>query len=246
MTSTLGRIAILGLGVGVVSLTLAYAFGGPDLSRLLERRTFLAQSCDSGTATKDGASERHLAWDGGDTIDIAAFATVRFVGGTGTDIVLRGSPGVIANVEVRGGRLALNCHSDSALRDIEITLPGRAFRRVRLSGATNLVMENVNQPNLTLDISGSGRVQAKGTVDRLTIHVSGSGRALLGELAMKELAVRISGSGKIEAAPKEAADIQISGAGNVRLLSRPARLTSHVSGSGRIDQGPFESAEGKR
>ena len=236
MTSTLGRIAVLGLGVGVVSLTLAYAFGGPDLTRLLERRTFFAQSCESGTSTNAGSSERHLAWDGGDAIEIAAPATVRFVGGTGTEIVVRGSPGVIANVEVRGGRIVLNCHSDSETRDIEITLPGRAFRRIGLSGATNLVMENVNQPDLTLEISGSGRLQAKGTVDRLSINVSGSGRGQFADLAIKELAVRISGSGKIEAAPTEAADVHISGAGNVRLLSRPARLTSHVSGSGRIEQ----------
>lgn len=243
--TNLGKIAILGLGVGVVSLTLAYAFGRPDFDRILDHRLLLARSCD-GTVAKDGSSERHLAWDGGDAIDIAAPATVRFVGGQGTEIVVRGSPSVIANVDVRGGRITLNCHSDSASRDIEITLPGHAFRRIGLSGATNLVMDNVNQPDLTLEISGSGRLQAKGTVDRLTIHVSGSGRGQFADLAIKELAVRISGSGRIEAAPKDAADINISGAGHVRLLNRPARLTTHVSGSGRIDQGPSESAERNR
>lgn len=245
MTNTLGRIGALGLGVGIVSLTLAYALGGPDVTRLLDRRLFAAPSCD-GVAAKDGPSERHLAWDGGDVIEIAASATVRFVGGAGNDIVVRGSPSVIANIEVRDNRIALDCHGDSAARDIEITLPGRAFRRIGLSGATRLVMENVSQPDLALEISGSGRVQAKGTVDRLSITVSGSGRALMGELATKELALRISGSGKIEAAPKDAADIHISGAGTVKLLTRPTRLTSHVSGSGRIEQAPFEAAEGKK
>jgi hypothetical protein len=217
--TNLGKIAILGLGVGVVSLTLAYFLGRPDFDRVLDRRFYAARSCN-GAPAKDGASERHLAWDGGDAIDIAVPATVRFVGGTGTEIVLRGSPGIIANVEVRGGRITLNCHSDVAMRDVEITLPGRAFRRIGLSGATNLIMENVSQPDLALDISGSGRTQAKGKVDRLSINVSGSGRALLGELAMKELAVRISGSGRIEAGPKEAADIHISGSGKIDQASR--------------------------
>ena len=183
MTSTLGKTAILGLGVGVVSLSLAYAFGAPDIDRVLDRRFHADRSCN-GASAKDAASERRLAWDGGDTVDIAVPATVRFVGGTGTEIVLRGSPGIIANVESRGGRITLTCHSDVAMRDVEITLPGRAFRRIGLSGATNLVMENVSQPDLALDISGSGRTQAKGEVERLSINVSGSSHALLAELAM--------------------------------------------------------------
>ena len=106
-------------------------------------------------------------------------------------------------------------------------------------------MENVNQPDLTFKISGSGTVRAQGTVDHATINVAGSGDARLADLAMKELTAKISGSGKIEAAPKDAADIHISGSGDVRLLSRPARLSSHVAGSGRITQASVDSAEGK-
>ena len=40
----------------------------------------------------------------------------------------------------------------------------------------------------------------------------------------------------VEAAPKDTADIKISGSGDVKLLSRPVTLTSKVSGSGRISQ----------
>ena len=42
--------------------------------------------------------------------------------------------------------------------------------------------------------------------------------------------------GDLEAAPKDEADITISGSGHVRLLARPASLRSKVSGSGRITQ----------
>ena len=106
-------------------------------------------------------------------------------------------------------------------------------------------MENVNQPDLAFKISGSGTVRAQGTVDHATINVAGSGDARLADLAMKELTAKISGSGKVEAAPKDVADIKISGSGDVRLLSRPTRLTSQVAGSGRITQASVDSAEGK-
>ena len=151
-------------------------------------------------------------------------------------IVVRGSPDLVAHVEVRGSRLVLDCHGWTAGRDLEITLPGRAFRDIRLSGSSKLVMENVSQPNLALRISGSGSVRVQDSVDQATIKVSGSGEARLGDLAMKQLTVDISGSGKVEAAPKDTADVRISGSGDVKLLSRPANLTSKVSGSGRISQ----------
>ena len=246
MARTLGLIAAGGLGAGVVCLSLAYVLGGRDLDRFLDRSAFLAHSCSDGGAKADAnRSERRLTWQGNDTVDIALPATVRYRGGEGSDVVVRGSPDVIAHVELRHGRLILDCHQWGRSRDIEITLPGRAFRHIGLAGSGKLVMDNVNQPELTLNISGSGTVRAQGAVDHATINVAGSGDARLADLAMKELTAKISGSGNVEAAPKDAADIKISGSGNVRLLSRPGRLSSHVSGSGRITQASLDAAEGK-
>ena len=62
---TLGWIAIGGLGIGIASLSLAYALGGRDLHRLpLE----LASSCGD---PKGGPSVRQLAWGNGDTIELS-------------------------------------------------------------------------------------------------------------------------------------------------------------------------------
>jgi hypothetical protein len=80
----------------------------------------------------------------------------------------------------------------------------------------------------------------------MTLAIAGSGRARLADLAMKQLTVDISGSGNVEAAPQDAAHIVISGSGNVRLLSRPAQLTSRVSGSGRINQASLDLPGNKK
>jgi hypothetical protein len=242
MARTLGWIATFGLGIGIVSLALAYALGGRDFDRLVDHSGLFAQTCSDNVAS---ISERHLPWTGGDAIDIALPATVRFRGGEGHDIVLRGAPNTIAHVELHGRRLTLNCGWAGA-RDLEVTLPGQAFRRVSLSGSGKLALENLNQPELALNISGSGTLRGQGTVDQLTIKLAGSGNARLADLAVKHLTVKISGSGNVEAAPKDEADIAISGSGDVRLLSRPARLKTHISGSGRITQAALEAAEGKK
>jgi hypothetical protein len=242
MSKYLGRIAMIGLTVGVLSLALAYAMGGRDLGRLFDRGIFVAQSCSDG-ATKTGATtERDLAWTG-DALDIALPATVRFQGGEGADIVVRGSPDAIANVELRDGRLTLNCRWTAASRDIEVSLPGRSLRRLGISGSAKVVMDKLSQPELALRISGSGSLRAQGAVDRLMLVISGSGNARLGDVVLKQLTVKISGSGNVEAAPTDEADIKVSGSGNVRLLTQPARLRSHIAGSGHITQVPLEAAE---
>jgi Putative auto-transporter adhesin, head GIN domain len=246
MAKTLGWIAVGGLSVGFVSLALAYVLGGRDLDSFLDRGIFLAKSCGASDGKADAKQpERRLAWEGDDTVEIALPATVRYRGGEGSDVIVRGPPNVIAHVEVRHGRITLDCHRLGSFRDIEVTLPGRAFRRVGLSGSGKLIMENVNQPDLAFSISGSGAVRAQGAVDHATIRVAGSGDARLADLAMKELTAKISGSGNVEAAPKDAADIHISGSGDVRLLSHPTRLTSHVAGSGRITQASLDPEGGK-
>jgi hypothetical protein len=117
---------------------------------------------------------------------------------------------------------------------------------MNLSGSVKLSMENLNQPALALSISGSGTLRGQGSVDQLLVTVSGSGNARLADIAMKQLTVKISGSGNVEAAPKDAADISISGSGDVRLMSRPTRLMTHIAGSGRITQAPIEATEGKK
>jgi hypothetical protein len=236
MSKILRWIAVVGLGIGVVSLAVAYALGGRDLSRLWDRTALTLQACGDGKAKTDSATERRLAWNGGDTIDIALPAMVRLHVGEGNELVVRGSPDTIAHVELRDGRLTLNCRWLAASRDLEVTLPGRVFRRVGISGSAKVVIENLSQPDLAIAISGSGSLAAQGTVERLSVVISGSGNAKLAEVAAKQLTAKISGSGNVEAAPKEDADINVSGSGNVRLLTRPAHLSSHVSGSGRISQ----------
>ena len=102
MVKTLGWIAVGGLSVGFVSLAFAYVLGGRDLDGLLDRGSFFAKSCsDNGGGAGANQPERHLTWQGGDTVEIALPATVRYRGGEGSEVIVRGSPDVIAHVEVQ-------------------------------------------------------------------------------------------------------------------------------------------------
>jgi putative autotransporter adhesin-like protein len=223
--------AIAGIGLGSAFLSLAYALGGHDFDDL-HLNLGLGPSCGDGNAQQ---RERHLAWNDADALELSLPGTVYWRGGEGSDVVVRGAPGLVAHVELKRGRLTLDCRGGRA-RDLEVTLPGRPFRRIGIAGSGKLVMEKVSQPELALSIAGSGNMRAQGTVDRMTISVAGSGDAKLGELAAKQVAITITGSGKVEAAPKDSADVNIAGSGDVQLLTRPASLRSNIAGSGRIRQ----------
>jgi hypothetical protein len=241
MNSTLGRIAAVGLGVGVVSLSLAWALGGrDDFRRVIADERFGWRSCDDAVAV--AGPERRLPWNGGDKIEVTTPVPLRLIAGDGGDIVLRGTPAAVAHLQVRGGKLFSCGRPDGP---VEVTLPARALRRVRISGAGDVTLEKLDQRELELRISGSGQIEAHGAVERVAAHISGSGDVRLGDVAMKRLDARISGSGSIEAGPKDEADVTLSGAGKVKLLTRPATLHSKVSGAGRIIQ-PQEVAGEKK
>jgi len=247
MVRPLAWTAIGGLSVGVISLSIAYAMGDRAMHRLADPATYLTSSCSGiGVAASTTPSERRLAWSGGDTVEVAVPATVRYRSGEGDEVIVRGPSDVIAQVTIDGGRIRLDCRIQARLRDIEIILPGRKFSRVALAGSGRLIMENVSQPELAVRVAGSGDIQVQGKVDHVKVTISGAGRARLADLATQQLTVKVSGSGSIEAAPTEIADIDLSGSGNVRLLTHPAQVRSHVSGSGRITQAPLEAANGKK
>ncbi len=89
-----------------------------------------------------------------------------------------------------------------------------------------------------LGMSGSGNVEAEGTLsgEKLNVNISGSGNFDLNNIKYGNLSVGISGSGDVDlAGAVESVDLSISGSGNLKaenLKAQKARCT--VSGSGNI------------
>lgn len=244
MNRTLGLVAIAGLSIGVVCLSLAWAIGGRDLRTMIAEERFGWRSCDDAAAVATAGPDRRLTWTGGDTIEILTPVPLRLVAGDGGDVVMRGTPDAIAHLKLRGGKL-FSCGRQSASGPIEIELPARALRHVRIAGAGTVTLDKLSQRELGLAISGSGNIEAKGTVERVSADISGSGNVRLADVALKRLKTKISGSGRVEAGPTDEADIRLSGAGTVKLLTRPAALHTKVSGAGRIIQPSVEAADKK-
>ena len=221
-----------GFGVGLVGLALVTVIDG-DVSQFPSLSVF-GSSCSDETLTAE-QTERRVAWGEANTVDIRlqSSVNVRYRRGDGDAVILRGAPRDIADIAVGKGEIRSTCFRSFA-RPVEVTLPGRDFRKVHLHGSGTVIMEAVSQRSLELAISGSGSMAVDGESEDVSVSISGSGDVSLANLMVERLAADISGSGTVDAAPREVADIDISGSGEVRLFSRPAEGHTNIQGSGRV------------
>lgn len=220
----LSCIAGIGLSLGIVFLGLA--FSTAVMSRDFEGRAPAFQSQD----------RKEWVWDGGDRVRIGVPGVVHYQAGASPRVIVRGSPALLKRVRFQDGELDLDndWFGGSHGERLEITLVGMALRDIGISGSARMELGEIHQKDLKVSISGSGRFNAIGSADTLSVRVSGSGTCDVGKLAASRLDVHISGSGRVEAGAPQSADVSISGSGHLRFAAMPKEISSHISGSGRI------------
>lgn len=246
MIRVLLMIAAAGFVLSVGSLSAAIAIGGPEAVtqggwKLLSSRSHWDgdRSSDSeagGSSNWGDEATRTIAWTGGDSLDVDLPADVRYVQAPGDGTVtITGPRKAIERVVLRGGELGFDGRRRHAPK-LTIVIRAPAISTFDLSGSNGLAIEGYRQPKLRIDASGSADIVASGETDELDLDLSGSAAADLGALRSREARVDIAGSADAVIAPTEAARLDVSGQGDVRLVTQPKVLESDVSGSGRVRQ----------
>lgn len=248
MIRVLAMISVAGFVLSVVCISVAVSLAGPDAvargawgwpidqwSWRWNRGHDVSISGDLSGHFGPKAS-RELTWTGGDALTIQAPAEVSFTQSDGpARITVQGPQGTIDHLVVRDGRIEFDRPMFDA-GDVKITMSAPNVTQFKIGGSGRLDISDYRQDQLTLSISGDGDVTAHGSAKTVQLTISGSGNADLGSLTTEGAQVTISGSGEAKVAPKTWAKLDISGSGDVDLLSHPAQLETHVSGSGRVDQ----------
>lgn len=262
MRSKLAVIAISGFVVSAISLGGAFALGGQAVGNaILDFGSFGGPSCD--TSGSSAVISRTLPWDGnGDSVAVEMHADTYYRAGSGDQLVIKGDPGRVSHVYVRDGVVGIDCRSNfrfgRSTPRLEITLPGRAFRRFEQRGSGNMHLAGLSQPDTKLSIEGSGDIQADAKVEHLTVRVAGSGDVTatgsagaldvdlqgsgdvkLSALTTKSAHVEINGSGNVEIAPQDASRVDVTGegSGDFEATGTTNDLTVSVEGSGDMKLG---------
>lgn len=257
MIRTLAIIALAGFVLSIASFAVAVAVGGPaaitDLAwghgwGPFRHGHFGPDDRDEFAADAGGAptETRELAWNGSDRLEVEIPADVTYTQAPGpAKLVVTGPRRAIDDLVVEDGRISFEHnrrHRRNFGRALTITLTAPDVQRFDLDGSGRLEIRDYRQDKLDVSLSGSGDVKASGQAREVTLDINGSGGVDLGQVAAESAEVSISGSGEATIAPTRRAKLDVSGSGDVTLLTHPAELESDVSGSGTIRQGGSASA----
>ena len=232
----LGMIALTGFIVAVVCLGGAFALGVGHMN-LADSITSFGDSdsprCD--VALTGQSATRTLSWDNSDTAGVAVPANIHYRRGQGSQVVVTGDSALLPHIEIVDGSVRLNCHMRWVKGTrLDVTLPGREFKRFSIAGVGDMTLDGIDQSDLTLNVAGAGNIMASGKVQSLELHVAGAGDAKLAQLAVDRVAVHVAGSSNIDVAPKDDLEADVVGSSTVTLHSEPRSIETHIIGSGRI------------
>tara|TARA_B110000093_G_scaffold178454_1_gene217038 strand:+ start:1677 stop:2405 length:729 start_codon:yes stop_codon:yes gene_type:complete len=141
----------------------------------------------------------------------------------------------IITTEVVDGELSISSNESYSTKTkirVEIKIP--VIDKLSISGSGNVSLDSVTKDKLNLLISGSGNIDATGSVANLTAKVSGSGDMRLKRLKTKNCKLTINGSGDAVVSVTEILDAKINGSGDISYYGKPQKVVSKVNGSGDI------------
>ena len=231
----LGVIAISGLGISVVAMAAAAAIGLTSLNH--GDWNFFSDDGEACVKTSgNSASTREFEWGDADSVSVEVPATLHYTRGAGTKVIVKGDPSLLDHLQVKDGKIESNCHMRGWHGGtLDITLPGREFRKFELEGMANLILKDLAQKELYIEIAGKGDVTADGKVDDFKVEIAGKGDVHTKDLIVKTLKLEIAGRGDVETSPQDDANIEIAGSGDVKLYSEPKHIDTSIMGSGNVE-----------
>ncbi|BCH08275.1 hypothetical protein MesoLj131c_25330 [Mesorhizobium sp. 131-3-5] len=235
MTGKLALVATAGLVGAALFLAVGIGLAGPDWVNAGGSWISGQSTCGAITSVR---KEVTLPFSANDSFTIALPASVRYQPGDKAEAVVSGDSTLIDHVRMEGSQLSLDCETGWFSPRLDVTVSGPAISDWRLVGSGELTLSQVNQPELRLNIRGSGSVVANGTTQAVDLEISGSGSGRLKDLIAQSAQVEIRGSGDAEVTAQADADVSISGSGDVDLYGHPTMRRSQFRGSGSITQVP--------
>lgn len=217
--------------LALVCLAAAWAIGG---------REFVKEggwTIDGSDDDRGPRVERTLTFDPSRPLVLEAPVDVDFTKGDTVEMVVSGNPSIINRLRWQDGRLSLASTGKTSISrgTVHITITAPALPKVEVKGPGNLELVGLDQPELAVDISGAGNVEASGKVRKVVVKAAGAGNVDLTTLEAVDADVDLAGFGNADINASGNVNATVSGAGNISLHQRPKTLNSNINGIGNID-----------
>jgi Putative auto-transporter adhesin, head GIN domain len=210
------------------------------IALLVDRIFFDSSSSPAGTGS-GVASTQARSLPPFNRVDLSGANNVVIQVGARQSVVVHADTNLLRRVttRVRSGRLVIgttpgNLNAKSPMY-VTVSLP--SLDSLRLRGAGNISATGINSQSLSVEVPGSGNVDAAGTTAKLDVTISGQGNALLRQLSALDAKAALSGDGSIMLTATHSLTARITGSGTILYGGDPPHVTQRVTGSGTISAG---------
>jgi hypothetical protein len=229
----LGRLQLALMALGVLLIAIVVAL-------LVDRIFFRSSSSPAGTGSGVAATQ---------TRPLPPFTRVELAGGNNVVVHVGARPSVLVHADsnllervttrVRSSRLVIgttpgNLNAKSPMF-VAVNVP--SLDGLELRGAGNISVTGIESRTLTVELPGSGNIDAAGTAMKLDVTVSGQGTVALRGLIAHDAKATLSGDGTIMLTATRSLTARISGTGTILYSGNPLHIAQRVTGSGAISPG---------
>lgn len=119
--------------------------------------------------------------------------------------------------------------------DLDIDATGVNEFSLKISGAAEGGVENIDAKSVSCDIAGAANISLSGSTEELTCRINGAGEVDAKDLTAHDAMLQINGAGDITATATLSLDASINGAGKIGYYGRPADIRQQLAGAGTIE-----------
>jgi len=203
---------------------------------LLPLVAILVAGCGGGTPTTQTRSVGSF-----DRLDVNGDINVDVVPGDSGDVEVTAGEKVIDRVvtEASGGVLHVGIRDRGIVigpdpfDNVRVQVSAASLDGIRVQGSSDLKLGRIDRDELSIEVNGSGDIEASGTVGNLIATIEGAGDAHLFDLQAKTATVTVQGAGDAELNVTDRLDVTVQGAGDIRYRGNPS-IRQNVQGAGDI------------
>ncbi len=106
--------------------------------------------------------------------------------------------------------------------------------KLSIAGSGDIKLQEIDAPQVDVNISGSGKAEGFGNTRDLDIDVAGSGDVMMKDLKAENAKISIAGSGNVWVFSSMKLDVRVAGGGDIHYYGNPPTINSKLAGSGNL------------
>jgi hypothetical protein len=141
---------------------------------------------------------------------------------------------LIATDVVDGCLIISSQGSYSTQCNLQIQCSSEKLEKLIVAGSADAELSGIDTDSLSIEITGSGDVEATGKARVVNVQVKGCGHIDLSELQAKSGFLGVRGSGDIRAVITESVSASIKGSGDIKIEGNPTNRSVQKNGFGNV------------